>query len=88
MLRSCSDRNPPEVFGRTSHIRMSWSAWLWVNGTAGSSRKRSTDSRQFRSRNARFCRGRRFLLPRRLGRGVGNGSWASGLASASATTWV
>ena len=49
---------------------MSCSAWLWVTGTADACRKRSIDSRQSLSRNARLCPGRRFLRPRRFGRGL------------------
>src|SRR5271157_144539 len=37
-----SERKPPEIFCRSFIIRPSRSAWLLVNGTAGSDRKRST----------------------------------------------
>lgn len=69
----CSNRKPPKNLSCRS-----CSAKLFVKGTAGSCRKRSTSSRRFANRNARLRPVRQFLRPRRPDRGVQSGGFLVG----------
>src|SRR6266436_9689311 len=62
---AASERNPPEIFCRSFIMRTSRSAWLLVNGTSGSLRKRNTSSLRSLRRTRRLWPMRRRLRPRR-----------------------